>query len=68
MQIGRWRERGGGVAVVRKQEPGHPYYCFSGSDSLGWPTWWREDGSWLPEGLQSQRDLMEYLGPLEEKS
>ncbi len=62
---GRWLERGGGLATVQKEEPDRPHYKFFGINSLGWPSWWREDGFWLLERLQSQYDLVAYLGPEE---
>ena len=63
---GRWRERGGGIAIV--EERSHPalWYQWFGRDSLNWPSLWAADGLWLRPGQQHDHDLVEYLGPEEQ--
>lgn len=63
---GRWRERGGGIAIV--EERLHPTNSFQwfGRDSLHCASLWHDDGWWLRPGLQHQHDLVEYLGPEEQ--
>ena len=61
---GRWRTRGGGVAIVDKREDDCPGYPWFGTDSDGCAINWQESGRWLAWG-PSIEDLVEYLGPEE---
>ena len=62
---GRWRERGGGIAIVKEWLHPATEFRWFGRDSLGWSSLWDNDGSWLRPGLQHKHDLIEYLGPEE---
>lgn len=66
IKIGRWRERGGGVARVVERNKQKCTYLWFGADSLGWSSLWTGEGRWLANDAQHEHDLIEYLGPLED--
>lgn len=66
LMVGRWRERGGGVATVEDRCTYNSDYQWTGRGSDGLLTDWRQNGLWLRTGQPSKYDLIEYLGPLEE--
>ena len=66
VKLGRWRTRGGGVAIVDERVVDDLVYPWWGIDSVNCVSCWRDNGLWLRTG-QSKHDLVAYLGPLEEK-
>lgn len=65
IRIGRWRERGGGVAEVHGRDDQRIWYPWTGRRSTGNPGDWKDDGSWTGFGIGLAYDLVEYLGPLD---
>lgn len=68
MKPGRWRERGGGVAIVLERDVDDSVYPWLGTDSVNCVSCWRDNGLWHWDGMPSIYDLVKYLGPLEEKT
>ena len=64
---GRWRERGGGIAIVEERCHSALGYQWFGRDSLNWPSLWDGNGLWLRSRLH-QHDIIEYLEPLKENN
>jgi len=56
------------VATVEDRRTYNSDYPWAGRGSDGRLTDWQENGLWLRTGQPSEYDLIEYLGPLEEKT
>ena len=61
---GLWYERGGGIAEVREYRPISSEKPWVGIDSDGHASSWKNNGQWCTVDKQSQYDLIEYIGPL----
>jgi hypothetical protein len=59
---GRWRMRGGQIAIVEDRD-GHRLHPWIGRDSSGVRCSWGDRGEWFLLSTRSAFDLVEYLGP-----
>lgn len=61
MKLGRWQARDGNVHEINIHNPTSTYPWASEESE----TEWGSDGFWIASDLETEHDLIRYLGPLE---
>ncbi len=61
MKLGRWEDRDGGVHKINTHNPTSTYPWGSEESE----TEWGNDGFWIASDLETEYDLVRYLGPIE---